>query len=363
VLERLYESSPPDVETTDIREMIRLAGVGMLVKRMGRQGMIDLIRILPMSVTELLDDWFESDALKGILGASAVTHLRQGPRSGGTAFNLLHHHVGSPAGVFRSSRSNLKQVLAGMPGVEVRRGAEVARITVKAGRVSGVVLKSGEEIAASVVASSADPHRTLLGLLETGWLDPDFTLAVENVKFRGVAATVTLTLDKAAEFRTLVEAPSLNYLERAYDDAKYGRVSTKPWFEAHAEGNRLIIHAQYAPYEPADGGWTDARRNAFADAVVTRLYECVPGLRPRVVGRAIETPKDLEKRSGLTEGQAYQGEMTLDQILFMRPVAGWGHYRMPVDGLYLCGAGTHPGGAVAGASGWNAAREILRREK
>ncbi len=359
VLEALYVVPPTDVETTDPMELLRLAGLGLRVRRLGKQGMIDLLRILPMAVAELLDDWFASDALKGVLGAAGVTHLHQGPRSGGTAFGLLHHHVGSPTGVFRPPVSNVSQVLSALPGIEIRRGATVTGITLKDGRATGVVLAGGEEIAASQIASSADPRRTMLGLAAPGWLDPEFALAVRNIKCRGVAATVTLTVDRAPDFSTLLIAPSLEYLERAYDDAKYGRVSTHPWLEARADGNRVIVHAQYAPYELADGSWDDARRKALGDLVVERLTERAPSLRSAITAREVLTPADLERRYGLTEGHAYQGELTLDQILFMRPVPNWGHYRTPITGLFLCGAGTHPGGAIAGASGRNAAREIL----
>ncbi|MBI1723713.1 MAG: NAD(P)/FAD-dependent oxidoreductase [Gemmatimonadetes bacterium] len=360
VLEELYTQPAPDVETRELGELLRLGRLGLRVRRLGRQGMIDLLRILPMSVAELLDEWFETDALKAVLGAAGVMHLRQGPRSGGTAFGLLHHHVGSPAGVFRPPLSNVREVLARLPGVELRRGVAVARIVVVEGRATGVVLTTGEEIAAPLVASSADPRATLLGLVEPRWLDPEFVRAVRHIKCRGVAARVTLTLGRAPEFSALLVAPSLDYLERAYDDAKYGRVSLNPWLEARAEDQRVVVHVQYAPYSLPDGGWDEARRQALGDVVVGRLCEHVPALRETVTGCDVLTPRDLEDRYGLTEGHVYHGELTLDQILFMRPVPGWGRYRTPVGGLYLCGAGTHPGGAIAGGAGRNAAREMLK---
>jgi phytoene dehydrogenase-like protein len=183
--------------------------------------MTDLLRLLPMSVADFLDDWFESDALKGVLGAAGVMHLQQGPRSGGTAFALLHQHVGSPVGVFRAARSNLGQVLAGLPGIEIRRGVSVACIVVREGRAAGVVLAGGEEIAAALVVSGVDPRRTLLEMLEPGWLDPEAVRSVRSIRSRGVAAEVAFTLDRSPDFSTLVIAPSLDYLEHAYDDAKY----------------------------------------------------------------------------------------------------------------------------------------------
>jgi phytoene dehydrogenase-like protein len=314
--------------------------------------MIDLLRLLPMSIADVLDEWFETDALKAALGIAGVLHLRQGPRSGATAFNFLHHHVGSPAGVFRLPQSNLGSVLVRLPGVEVRRGAAVRRIRVAQGRVAGVVLDNGDDIAASLVISSADPRATLLGLLEPGWLDPGFVRAVGNIKCRGVAAQVSLTLAAEPSFRTLAVAPSLTYLERAYDDVKYGRASARPWLEARAAGRRLDVHVQYVPHTTND-------RNALGDVVVKQLADHVPGLRASITARAVLTPADLAAQ-GLTEGQRYHGELTLDQVLFMRPVAGWTRYRMPVRGLYLCGAGNHPGGGVAGGPGRLAARQILK---
>jgi phytoene dehydrogenase-like protein len=313
-----------------------------------------------MSVADFLDDWFEADALKAALGAAGVMHLQQGPRSGGTAFRLLHHHVGSPAGVFRPPRSNVARVLAGLPGIE-RRDAKAARITVREGRAVGVVLANGEEIAASVVVSGADPQRTLLGLVDPGWLDPELARAVRNVRSRGVVARVTLTLERAPGFSTLVLAPSLDDLERAYDDAKYGRASAQPYLEARsaepvADGrHRIDVHVQYAPYALADGGWDDARQAALGDLVVAMLS---PHLPP-VLERSVQSPRDLEAALGWPEGQAHHAELALDQILWMRPVPALARYATPIAGLYLCGQSMHPGGGIAGAAGANAAHVIL----
>ncbi len=357
VLEALYTQPAPDVETTRLAELLRLAALGLRVRRLGRQAVIDLLRVLPMSVEELLGEWFAHEGLKAALGIAGVLHLRQGPRSGGTAFNFLHHHVGCAEGVFRPPRSDAGAVLAALPGVEVRRGATVARIRVAGGRACGVTLAGGEQLDAPLIVSGADPRATLLDLLEPGWLDPEFTLAVRNIKCRGVAARVALTVDRDPGFTTLTLAPSLTYLERAYDDAKYGRVSAQPWVEARAEAGRIVAHVQYVPHAPA-GGWDEAQRAALAQAVTAQLETAVPGLRGAVTGREVLAPADLAAQ-GLTEGHAYHGELTLDQVLFVRPVAGWSRYRTPVPGLWLCGAGTHPGGAVTGGAGRLAARAIL----
>jgi phytoene dehydrogenase-like protein len=358
ILETLYSALPPDVRTREPAELLRLARLALSVRRLGKQAVVDLLRVLPMSVAELLDDWFETDALKGVLAAAGVLHLRQGPRSGGTAFGLLHHHVGSPPGVFRPPRSNLAAVLARLPGVEIRRDAEVTQIRVTAGRVRGVVLGSGEELAAPLVASSADPRRTVLGMLDAGWLDPEQVAAMRNVKCRGVVARVTLSSDRAVA-GDLAVVPSMEYLERAYDDAKYGRASTHPYVETSARNGTIAAHVQYAPYHLADGAWDAERRRALGETVIGTLETHVPDLRGRVAVREVLTPLDLEERYGVTEGHLYHGELTLDQILFMRPVPGWSRYRTPIGGLYLCGAGTHPGGAVAGGPGRHAARVML----
>jgi phytoene dehydrogenase-like protein len=361
VLELLYLRPPPDVETTDWGELLRLAGLGWRVRRLGRATLIDLLRILPMSVADLLDEWFTSDPLKGGLAAGGVRHLRQGPRSGGTAFNFLHHHVGNPPGVFRPARSNLREILARMPGIEVRRDAAVRRVDVTGGRATGVTLAGGEALQAARVLSSADPRATLLGLVDAAWLDPELVRAVRHIKCRGVAAHVTLRIAGDPGFTSLAVAPSPAALERAYDDVKYGRVSREPLLEATSDGEgRLDVHVQYVPYALADGDWDEAKRRALGETVVARLDAQAPGLRSRVTDVAVRTPPDFEARDGLTEGHRYQGELTLDQILFMRPVPGWSRYRTPVSGLYLCGAGCHPGGAVPGAAGWLAANQVLR---
>ena len=348
VLEKLYLAPPPDIETRDPRELARIGGLALYVRRLGKQAVIDLARILPMSVAELLDDWFESDVLKGALGAVGIWHLKQGPRSGGTAFNFLHHHAGSPAGVFRPARSNVTQALEGMKGVEVRRGSR-ATVLAKNGRATGVVLeKSGEAILAPLVVSSADPRATLHPVAIE--LDPEFARAVDNIKARGVVARGTLTLEGAPSYSSLCIAPSLEYLERAYDDAKYGRDSAAPYVEVQRTDGRLELHVQYVPY-------TDGTANVQRHQALQQKVAHVLGVQTSQV--KLQSPDEEELQRGATEGHLYHGELTLDQILFMRPVPGWSRYRTPIGGLYLCGAGTHPGGGIPGAAGRNAAREIV----
>ncbi|HKA45059.1 MAG TPA: NAD(P)/FAD-dependent oxidoreductase [Burkholderiales bacterium] len=363
LLETVYTAPPPDLLTRSAGGLRALAGLGFRAHRLGRQGIEDLLRLLPISAADFLDDNFESDALKGLLGAAGVMHLCQGPRSGGTAFRLLHHHAGNPPGVFRPPESNVRDVLSRLPGVEIRRGVGVARIVVRAGRVSEVVLESGEERPAALVVSGADPRRTLLELMDPGWLDPELVRAVQHIRRRGVAARVDLALEHTPGFARLAVAPSLDYLERAYDDAKHGRVSRAPYLEVTnggktAEGrHRLDVHVQYAPYALADGQWDDDRRRALGEIAVREMSEQGVDVGSAVITRVL-SPRDMEAEYGCPEGQVDQAEATLDQSFFMRPTPELAHYRTPVGGLYLCGTGMHPGGGVAGAGGRNAAREI-----
>ncbi len=366
LLETLYLAPPPDLMHRGLGALMRHARLGLSIRRLEREGIEDLFRILPMSAADWLDDWFDSDALKGALGAAGVRHLRHGPRAGGTAFALLHRHVGSPPGVFRPATTNVTRALGSLRGIEIRRGAEIAAIDVRAGHVAGVTLASGEHVAAPVVVSGFDPRRTLLELVDPGWLDPELTRAIRNIRSRGVTARMHLTLDRSPGFDRLVIAPSLDDLERASDDAKYGRISQRPWLEAHAVDaapdarHRIAIHVQYAPYALADGEWDPARASALGDLVVHALAEHLPGGDAAITERSVLTPRDLEASAGWPEGQPDHAELSLDQFLWMRPIPALARYRTPVAGLYLCGPAMHPGGGILGAAGVNAAREILR---
>ncbi|MGH2522565.1 MAG: phytoene desaturase family protein [Anaerolineales bacterium] len=396
VLEAIDGVTIPPITTTNLAELIPLLGVGEPVRRLGKKGLPEFLRVLPMSVAELLNDWFETDALKGTLGASGVHGLTQGPRSTGTSFLFLHHHIGLPLNVFRAARmatggiGAFAQALASAAkgfGAQIRTGAEAAQVIVKNDKAVGVALAGdGEEVSARLIISSADPKRTLLKLVDPLYLDPQFLWQVRNIKMRGAVAKVNLALDELPNFTALSRdgapahlrglisiSPSLDYLERAYDAAKYGEISPKPYLEAvipslldpsraPAGKHVMSIHAQYAPYH-LKGGWNDQRRDELGDHVVNTLAEYAPNIKTIILHRQVLTPADLEETYGLTEGNLNHGEMMLDQILFMRPVPGWAQYRTPIAGLYLCGAGTHPGGGVTGGPGLNAARQILKDMK
>jgi phytoene dehydrogenase-like protein len=340
-LEGVYAAAPPDPLSP---------GFALRARRLGKQALRDLLRILPMPVADLLDDWFEADALKGALGGAGVLHLMQGPRSGGTAFRLLHHHVGCAPGVFRPPRSNIPELLRRLPRVELQ--GEVLRIAVRNGAVAGVVLKDGRELAASVVVSGADLRRSLLELVEPGVIDPELARALRHVRRRGVAARLRLELDRSPGFAALALAPSLDYLERAYDDAKYGRVSREPYVEARCdERHRVEAVVQYAPYG------ADCRH--LSERTIALLAEHWGDAQAQHV--ELSAPRELEQSEGWPEGQPHHAELSLDQALWMRPLPELARYRTPIEGLWLCGPAMHPGAGVAGASGLHCAHAILGR--
>lgn len=387
ILAALYQLTPPDIGTRSLGELLPLAGVGLKLRGLGREEMIEFLRVMPMSVQDLVDDTFESELLKAALAACAIRDLRQGPRSGGTTFNLLHYMTGAPEGMVRGRHRFLGSPTGFVDAVaeivrahtgEIRTDAAVARIDVRETAVAGVTLENGDEIATGCVVSTADPHRTLLHLVDPVWLDPEFLLAVRNVKLRGCTAVVCFAVDAAIAARAAdatsapisLSADTAN-LERAADAAKYGEVSAEPhveffipsrqWPRLAPEGTHVIVaRVQYAPYH-LKAGWSDTQASALAEKVTAAIARVVPGFESGIAHRAVLTPRDIEDRFGVTEGALTQGELTLDQILFMRPVPGWGHHAMPIDGLFLGGAGAHPGPGILGGAGYLAAKAAFRR--
>ncbi len=387
-LESVYTITPPKITTTHPAEMWSLAMLGRQLRGLGKQDMMEMVRALPMSVHELLYDWFETGALKGVVGAGGITNLMQGPRASGTTLVLLHHLTGAGAPrAIRTARGGIGSIAQAMAasamqhGAEIRSNAAVIKIIVKGDQAVGVALASGEEIMARAVVSSADARRTFLEWIGPEYLETTFIRAVQNIRYRGARAKVNLALSELPAFIGADESmlrgvisisPDLDYVERAYDDAKYGRVSSQPYLEvtiptlndptlAPAGRHIMSIWMQYAPYHLREGQWDDTQREALADRVVNTLSNFAPNLKPAILQRQVLTPLDLEVRFDAPEGNLYQGELMLDQFLFMRPVAGWAQYRTPIAGLYLCGAATHPGGGLAGAAGYNAVREISIR--
>lgn len=381
-MEALYVLPPPDIDTTSAGEILPLLGLGRKFRALGREDMIELLRVLPMAVQDLVDDWFNADPLKAAIAAAGVQDIRQGPRSAGTSFVLLHHLTGASPGAIRRNGwwhegpDALVRVLedaAAKAGVTVRTGSAVAGIAVRDDVVSGVVLASGEEIPATAVLSTLDPAHTIR-LVDPVWIGPEVLHAFGNIKFRGVRATVCYGLDADPGIVGGEAAVSLTgslvALERAYDAAKYGAVSERPhvtvtvptrrWPGLAPSGQHVLVaHVQWAPHALRNGTWDAATRDALADAATKVIEEAAPGFTARVKHRVAMSPADLEARFGLTEGSVPHGELTLDQVLFMRPVPGYGRYRMPVRSLYLGGAGAHPGPGVLGGPAWLAARALL----
>lgn len=387
-LGQVYQLPAPDVDTSSLSELIPLAGLARKFRGMGRKDMIEFLRVMPMAVQELADDWFESDLLKAGVTAGGIQDIQQGPRSGGTAFVLLHHLIGTPAGGLRNRgawRSGPDGFLVAIEaaaraaGVEIRTGTGVERITVRDDAVAGVVLDGGEELHAQSVLTTTDPARTFLKLVDPVWLDPDFLLAVRNIKFRGVTSYLLFALDGLPTRIDLPEGAlqgpvsltgATADLERAYDAAKYGEMSAHPHIELHvpsllwpalaAAGKHVMVaKVQWTPHTLRAGEWDAARKATLADRVTRLVGEALPGFADRVLHRETLSPLDLAQRFGLTEGATTHGELTLDQILFMRPVPGAGDHRGPIRGLYLAGAGSHPGPGVLGGPGWLAAGRAL----
>lgn len=384
--------TPPDLDRPRARDLLPFFGVGWALRRLGRKDGQNLLRWGPMAVADFVAEWFESDLLRAVIAARGIQGAFAGPWSAGTTANLLLQAAaagGSGAGstvLVRGGLGALTQALAGAArrfGAEVRTGASVERIEVKDGRATGVVLAGGETVEARAVASSADLHRTFLGLVDPAALDPDELWRVRNFRLQGMVSKVNLALSALPAFAALTEddsfsalqgrihiGPDVDALERAFDDAKYGRISKRPYLEATiptltdlslapAGRHVMSVCVQFTPYRLKAGDWT-AGASEVAETVLLTLEEYAPGIRGLVLGRQVLTPKDLEATYGLTGGHPSHGEPSLDQLFLARPLLGWGRYRTPVNGLYLCGAGTHPGGGVTGGPGANAAREIVK---
>jgi phytoene dehydrogenase-like protein len=391
----------PGVDASSFAEYATMARLGLKLKGLGKKNMVEVLRVLPMSVAEYVEDTFEHPLLRGYLASRGVMHSALGPRSAGTAFVMLHHQVGRMPGAFRShyrpqggvgAYATALATCAKAAGAEIRTGAKVARISMMGGSATGVVLANGDEISATSVISAASPRETFLDLCDPAQLQPEFVRAIGNIRYRGVTAMVHLALEKLPEFkgdagdapngtRSIVIAPSVDYVERGYDDSKFGRVSSKPFLDcliptitdpslAPAGKHVMSVQVQYAPYHLRDAGdgpgasgireWNAASRGQLADHVVKTLAEYAPGLPGLIAHRQVITPKDFEEQFFLAEGNPFHGEIALDQALFMRPVPACSKYATPVPALWLCGSGAHPGGGIPGQAGANAAKAILR---
>jgi phytoene dehydrogenase-like protein len=381
---------PPDPTSYNPKDLLGLAGLGKHLLNLQEEDLYTLIKLMTMSSANFLEQWFESDPLIATLSASGIIGTFLGVRSPGSAYVLLHHYMGEIDGNFRGwgfakggtggvavAIANAAQEL----GVDIRTNSPVAQVTVKDGVATGVALQSGEEFAARTVVSSLDAKQTFLNLLDQKILPEEFLTSIRKFNIRGSSGKVNLALDAAPNLACMPGfgphlrgavsiSPNVDYLERAYDDAKYGNFSRQPYIDviipsmidpdmAPPGKHVMSCFVQYAPYELADGTW-DERREEFGDTVVDTLSEYIPNLKDIILHRQVVTPLDIEQQTGLTQGNIFQGELSLSQLLFMRPALGYAQYGTPIGNYYQCGSSTHPGGGIMGAPGRLAALQILR---
>ncbi len=384
---------PPDPTTLNPKDLFKLLFLGRRFKDLSGEDKYNQVQLMTMSAIDFLDQWFETDVLKATMSASGIIGTFLGVRSPGTAYVLLHHYMGEIDGAFRAwgfarggtgAISNAIADAARELGVEIKTQTAIAQILVRDGKAVGVATTNGDEYYASLISSSVDPNLTFLKMLDPKHLSDEFRDEVKRYKYRGSSGKVNLALDGLPDFTCLPGeghhlrgaisiSPSVDYMERAYDDAKYGNYSRRPYIDmvipsltdpsvAPPGKHVMSCFVQYAPYKLKEGTW-DEKREAFADNVIDTVCEFAPNLKKIIVGRQVVTPLDLEREFGLTEGNIFQGELSLEQLFFLRPVPGFAQYKSPVKGLWMCGSATHPGGGIMGAPGRLAALEILKQSK
>ena len=382
-----FNKTPPRLGTKDFKDLLTLGQLGFDVRRLGKTEMREFLRLIGINIHDELTERFESPLLKGALSLDAVLGTHLGPRSPNTIMTYLYRlagdrgRVASPVGGMGSISDELAQV-ARESGVTIRTGMPVSRIVIDNGRVAGVETESGEHFDSMTVISNADPKKTIMELVGARHVETGFTHRIHHLRMKGNAAKLHLALDGLPTFyglsnsdyaQRLLIAPDEHYVERAFNPAKYGESSPEPVLEitfptfrdpALAPEGKHVMSAvvQYAPYE-LKGGWTEEAKQDFEAAALRVIERYAPDITQRITASELLTPADIEREFHITGGHWHHGELTLDQLMFVRPVCGAAQYRMPVDGLYLCGAGAHPGGGVSGAAGRNAARAILNREK
>ncbi|MBZ5725980.1 MAG: NAD(P)/FAD-dependent oxidoreductase [Acidobacteriia bacterium] len=391
VVEGLLLTTPPEFPPRGAGDFLDYLKLAARLRGLNPKEMVALVKIFTQSAADFLDEWFESEEVKVTLATDGVIGANGGPRSPGTAYILLHHCMGGVGGhrglwgFVRGGMGAVSEAIAASArasGAVVRTNAAVAKVMVRSGRAYAVVLKGGEEIEGGAIASNLDPKLTFLRLVEERALDADFLAAIRRFRIEGTSCKINLALSGLPEFTaypgapgphhraTMHICPSIEYVERAWDDAKYGRPSARPLLEltiptmydpslAPAGKHIMGIFLQYAPYTLREATW-DELREPFGDRVISLIEEYAPHFGALIEHRQVLTPLDLERRFGITGGNIFHGEMSLDQMFVMRPVAGWARYRTPIESLYLCGSGAHPGGGVMGAPGYNCARAMLK---
>lgn len=367
-LDTAYATTMPRLPQIDLRaDGLPLASLALKLRRMGGKDMFRVMRSLSMSAVEFTEEWFESEPLNAAIAGVAIHGVTLGSMSAGTGFTLIHNWLNRGGLAHRTSTGGPQGLTGALVktvhanGGEVRTGAEVAQIRVEHQRVLGVRLASGEEIKAGTVVSAADPRRTLLGLVGAPELPPEFVWQTQSIRMRGSVAKLFVQTDgrHGLPAGTVAIAPTLKYLERAYDSTKYGEVSQHPYLEVTTSGTDVAVHFQFATYALRASDWNTMRPELERRALDTLALH-FPAFKGSVQTVQSVTPVDLEQSWGLTEGDLNHGQLILDQIFFMRPLPGWSNHRTPIDGLYLCGSGLHGGGGISGTPGRNAARALLR---
>jgi phytoene dehydrogenase-like protein len=385
----LMDSIPPDITSKDPVERAKMAAIGAYLADLPPRVLHSLVRLLTGSAADILEDYFESDILQGLLASSGIIGTKVGPRSQGSGLVLLYHSFGEHDGAYgawafhKGGNGGFTQVLARAAeafGAEIRLESPVDHLVTKNGQATGVVLEDGTEIAAKTVVSALDPRRTFLQLVNPRELPSDLVEDIERFRFQGTSAKVNFALDANPIFPALPGrtdmyrgfiniGPSLDYLERAFDDAKYGWYSQRPYIDSCIQSNvdpdmappgKAVMSnfIQYAPYHLRESDW-DTERDRLGDIVQARLEEVFPGFGDLVLHREVVTPLDIERVVGLTEGNIFAGEFLAPQMFFFRPAPGWNQYRTPIEGYYQCGSGTHPGGCIMGAPGRFASQQII----
>lgn len=391
MLAPLLSMTPPAIENPSPGELWNLGKLGKSFRGLGKKDAYRLLRWGPMAVADLVAEWFETESLRAVVAARGILGAFAGPWSAGTSAGLLWqaamdgHAIGATSFV-RGGMGALTEALATSArtaGVEIRTGVAVGKIDIADGRAAKVVLETGEEISARAIVSNADPRTTFLNLVDPVWLDPSFVSKVRNYRATGVSAKINLALSDLPSFKGVEGGdaisklsgrihigPDIDYLEKAFDAAKYGDYSPRPYLdisipslldpELAPQGAQVMsVYVQYAPYKLKEGDW-NSRREEFADNVINVINDHAANFKELIVARQVITPLDLEQTYGMSGGHIHHGEQSLDQSFTFRPVIGCAQYRTPIMGLYLCGAGTHPGGGVSGRPGANAAREIIK---
>lgn len=393
-VENLLMSTPPNIVRRKFNDLVGMAKLGLTALNLGDEGLPQMVRIMTQSVRDFLNERFESEEVKTTLATDGVIGTNGGPSTPGTAYILLHHVMGDAAGqrglwgFVRGGMGGISNALAGFAqsrGVEIRSGKGVSKILIKDGSAYGVVLENGDEITGKTVISNADPKRTFIGMIDKGDLDEEFRKQIEAFRIEGSSLKMNLALDGLPQWKafptnggiglphktTMHICPSMEYIDRAWDDAMHGTPSQSPMLEctiptayddsiAPPGKHIMCMFIQYTPFKLKEGTWDSALKEKFADRCIDIMAEYCPNIRDIIMHRQIISPFDMEQEYGLTGGSLFHGDMGLDQLFFMRPAPGWARYRTPVKNLYMCGSGTHPGGGVMGAPGYNAAREVLK---